>query len=254
MSASCFGIAKSNYGWAYNSLDQDPCAVATYLGQACNATYTIESLMPGQFYEGPDSEATPCVCSSVFYMMFSACGGCQGSTLFGSWSEYALTVNCETVYPMVFPKPIPNETSIPHWAYADISDLGGGFFASSVEALGDAPETTGGSLPALSTSSLTSTQPTSGPSASGTTNSSKPKLTLPLSISIPIFLLVVISISVVFNKKQRPAPMSCSRLVWPPLSLRRVWSNTPVWTTTCLDATFIIYWMPGQVSWVDLMD
>ncbi|KAE9406046.1 hypothetical protein BT96DRAFT_295880 [Gymnopus androsaceus JB14] len=138
MSASCYGVAASDYAWAYNSLSQDPCLVATSLGEACNAAYTIGTIGPGLSYIGPESSvgATACVCSSVLYMMLSACGGCQGSTVFTLWSEYNL--NCETIYPMVFPEPIPIEIRVPHWAYANVSGPLGGFNPVDAEEIGGA--------------------------------------------------------------------------------------------------------------------
>ncbi|KAJ3792756.1 hypothetical protein GGU11DRAFT_749636 [Lentinula aff. detonsa] len=211
MSASCFGLGKSSYGWAYNSLNQDPCAVATYLGQACNSTYTIEPIGTGQFYTAPtSSEANDCTCSSVFYMTLSACGGCQSDgVIFTSWFEY--TANCETVYPMVFPQPIPDKTSVPHWAYENVTETGG-FDEVNAEALGDAPETTGGSFPASSTSS-TLTEPTSSsifepkptPSASNTdtTPSSSHSILLPTALGIPIPLFVIIVLGAIIRGRRR---------------------------------------------------
>ncbi|KAJ3979592.1 hypothetical protein F5890DRAFT_1558548 [Lentinula detonsa] len=196
MSASCFGLGKSSYGWAYNSLNQDPCAVATYLGQACNSTYTIEPIGTGQFYTAPtSSEANACTCSSVFYMTLSACGGCQ--------SDGAIFTS--------FPQPIPDKTSVPHWAYENVTETGG-FDEVSAEALGDAPETAGGSLPASSTSS-TVTEPTSSsifepkptPSASNTdtTPSSSHSILLPTALGIPIPLFVIIVLGAIIRGRRR---------------------------------------------------
>ena len=85
----------------FNSLHQDPCTVAKYLGGVCinggecipcllsyslklvNLDYPIPALATNQVYTGPNPlAANECRCSSVFYSLLSACAICQdGQTL-----------------------------------------------------------------------------------------------------------------------------------------------------------------------------
>ena len=88
---------------AYNSLDQNPCAVAAYLEATCNmgceylacvhgnstlisAAWTFEPLPTGYQYGAPDEDwrTDLCMCNTVLYSLVSACDACQGE----KWSMY----------------------------------------------------------------------------------------------------------------------------------------------------------------------
>jgi hypothetical protein len=92
----------------FNSLNQNACTVAAYLGSTCNqgckifiihvtvslshhslTAYTIDPLTPGYMYSsqnlGAIDDGNLCRCSTVMYSLMSACGACQG----GDWSTYA---------------------------------------------------------------------------------------------------------------------------------------------------------------------
>jgi hypothetical protein len=115
--ASC--NASSGFDWSYNSLDQDPCAVATFLGGVCNGgEYEIPAINSTEFYNGPSSSTqTDCRCSTVFYSLLMACGECQEASTI-TWTGYS--ANCSIVYDQVFPESIPSGTVVPHWAYLDV--------------------------------------------------------------------------------------------------------------------------------------
>ncbi|KAJ3744833.1 hypothetical protein DFH05DRAFT_1491025 [Lentinula detonsa] len=167
-SASC--SASSSFDWSYNSLSQDPCTVATYLGAVCNnGQYTIPAINSTEFYSGPTSATqNECRCSSVFYSLLMACAQCQEASI-TTWTSYAQ--NCSTVYVGVFPDNVPSGTAVPHWATLTSAE----FNATAAEAAGDSPELIGAtqttssntpSSPATSTSSPSSSSPSGAASSS----------------------------------------------------------------------------------------
>ncbi|KAH7873515.1 uncharacterized protein C8R40DRAFT_1112300 [Lentinula edodes] len=80
-----------DYQWSFNSLDQNPCVVASFLGQACDTQYSIPSLNTTEHYGGPSTgQDNPCQCSSVMYILLSACGACQG----GSFIACVVFIHC----------------------------------------------------------------------------------------------------------------------------------------------------------------
>jgi len=138
--------ASLDYTWSFNSLDQDPCIVTTYLGQVCNSAYFIPAIPnPTYFYTGPlAGDSTLCQCNTVFYMLLTACGACQGESEWPAWSTY--NTNCTALYLSQFPENIPSGTKVPQWAYLDIT-TDGTFNPTAAEAVGDSPESTGNSIP-----------------------------------------------------------------------------------------------------------
>ncbi|KAJ3725784.1 hypothetical protein C8R42DRAFT_417553 [Lentinula raphanica] len=167
--ASC--NASSSFDWSYNSLNQDPCTVATDLGAVCNnGQYTIPAINSTEFYSGPTSATqNECRCSSVFYSLLMACAQCQDASII-SWSSYAQ--NCSTVYVGVFPDTIPSGTAVPHWATLTSAE----FNATAAEEAGDSPELTGATQTTSSStpsSAATSTSSSSTSSAAAGSSSSK---------------------------------------------------------------------------------
>jgi hypothetical protein len=82
----------------YNSLGQSPCTVTAYMMATCDggrkysncshvraswsylfAEYTLPALLPGYIYRGANEIAAAdlCLCNTVGYSLFSACGACQ---------------------------------------------------------------------------------------------------------------------------------------------------------------------------------
>jgi hypothetical protein len=98
---------------AFNSLGQSPCDVTAYMMSTCNreselfslfaspalwshliAEYKLGPLSPGYVYSGPgrpdhSDTANLCLCSTVGYSLFSACGACQGR----DWMKCGYTVS-----------------------------------------------------------------------------------------------------------------------------------------------------------------
>lgn len=153
---------NSTYQWTFNSLNQSPCQMASFLGGVCNAgTFSVPPLTTGLVYIGPTpGEANGCRCSSVFYSLISACALCQ-SDQFLKWSAY--NGNCSVPYLGIFPFDIPNGTKIPDWAYQDVS-ASDQFLPTAAQTVLSLPESTHTGQP-TSTSSVTASTTSSTSSA-----------------------------------------------------------------------------------------
>ncbi|KAK7024451.1 hypothetical protein VNI00_016302 [Paramarasmius palmivorus] len=104
-------VATCNAGfeWSFNSLNQSPCQLASYLGGTCiGGPFGIPPLPnTGNVYEGlPLGENNICRCSSVFYSALSACSN--------------FTCRMMVLTRGSFPRDVPSETRIPSWAYLDV--------------------------------------------------------------------------------------------------------------------------------------
>jgi len=171
-----------DYEWSYNSLGQNPCAVAAYLTSSCNnGSYTVPPISPPSVYAGQTSWGeNVCLCNTVVYSLVSACAACQGA----SWVLYSTwTYNCSSwSQPTTYSLAIPNGTRVPHWAYYDVA-WNNNWNATAAQLSGDSPESTAGasstdtSIPA-STPGPSSTEATSmlpfGAGASSTEATSRP--------------------------------------------------------------------------------
>jgi len=138
--------ASAGFDWAKNSLGQDPCTVASYMGGVCSSgVLTIPALEPTQSYTGPPlaQAGNTCLCSTVYYSLLSACAACQERS-FSPWSTYDR--NCTSVYVGVFLGNIPSGTRVPHWAYDDVRILDT-FDAKSAQTEINAPESSGTAVP-----------------------------------------------------------------------------------------------------------
>ncbi|KLO10745.1 hypothetical protein SCHPADRAFT_942607 [Schizopora paradoxa] len=110
----------SQFSYLFNAEGQSPCLVAAYLNGACHGgQYSMKALKPGDHYIGPTvASLSSCKCSTVTYSMVFACGACQnGKTV--NWSAW--NVACSNVYVGVFPEDIPVGTSVPAWAYSNVT-------------------------------------------------------------------------------------------------------------------------------------
>jgi hypothetical protein len=127
----------SGFQWAFNSLNQSPCQIASFLGSAClvaGTNFPIPSLSSLQFYSGPQiGHTTDCQCSSVYYSVLSACALCQGASE-SPWTAY--NKNCTTPFLTVFPTAIPSGVKVPHYAYLDVSAGSGQFNATLAQNAG----------------------------------------------------------------------------------------------------------------------
>jgi len=143
----CLPAAMANWNWTYNSLNQAPCKTAAYLAAPCHdGQFTIQQIPEKGHCDGPTkSDAGDiCRCNSVYYSLISACVGCQK----GVWISYEQWhANCTNVSPMsTFPQGINNDTSVPAWAFVNVSET---IPWDNVTActVGDNPESTGTSRP-----------------------------------------------------------------------------------------------------------
>ncbi|KAK7054731.1 hypothetical protein VNI00_003194 [Paramarasmius palmivorus] len=82
-----------------------------------------------------------------------------------NWAQF--TENCTETFVSSFPRDIPSGTSIPSWAYLNVTNTGGTFDATLAENQPDAPESTG-----ISPSTSTSVPATSSSPASATETAS----------------------------------------------------------------------------------
>ncbi|KZT44530.1 hypothetical protein SISSUDRAFT_26429 [Sistotremastrum suecicum HHB10207 ss-3] len=164
--------------WSLNSLGQTPCLVGADLGAACSPIGIPPLDAPNTYF--PSNPPSACECSTVFYALISACSLCQGNPTITTWNLFS--VNCTKTSLASFPQAIPPGTSVPQWAYQDISG-NQVFNETSAIITGDQPESSAGSAaptqtkpPATSQSLITSQISTSGfggPSSSSTSPSSK---------------------------------------------------------------------------------
>ncbi|KAJ3016881.1 hypothetical protein NUW54_g710 [Trametes sanguinea] len=182
-------FCEAGYSWMENSKGQSPCLVASYLLTPCSTTagaymqtltttrikpinilHNVASwvfpLTPGYHYNTPTNSptsATPCRCNSVFYSAISACATCQGEQLaVVPWTLYA--ENCTTVYVSKYPDDIPSGTSVPAWAYIDVSKEGT-FDPNAAQALAssDVPDSTALSNGPTSSTGLNTLPPDATP-------------------------------------------------------------------------------------------
>ncbi|KAG2111662.1 uncharacterized protein F5147DRAFT_686203 [Suillus discolor] len=171
-------VCLSSYGWMNNSLQQNPCVVASYLESVCNGgDFSISPLPPDTHYAAPTvAEANPCECSTVVYSLVSACGACQNATYL-TWSSW--NYNCSSVYNQQFPDSIPSGTAVPNWAYLDVT--ASGFSLAAAQADGDTPESTATKVQSTATvanpSSVSASLTGSSGAATGSPTTSSTKST-----------------------------------------------------------------------------
>ncbi|PSS19939.1 hypothetical protein PHLCEN_2v3112 [Hermanssonia centrifuga] len=161
-------------------MSQDPCIVAGWLISPC-LTDPFEAEVPGlyaglgpDYYPPPGSTsdgftATDCACNTVLYSLLSACAVCQSMT-YVSWTSWEAF--CSKVYVASYPDNIPSFTSVPQWAYLDVTKANN-FSVSDAQALvaKDLPDVTtpggtslaGSQRPAPSTATGIAVSPTSAP-------------------------------------------------------------------------------------------
>ncbi|PPQ63071.1 hypothetical protein CVT24_005926 [Panaeolus cyanescens] len=140
------------YRWSINNLRQTPCLVAAYLASSCGTressqavTYIsfiskllslatrVDSIPPGNHYVGPTfATADVCKCSTVYYSMMSACGGCQGLS-FANWTAWS--TNCPESFIQLqrFERTIPSGTTVPNWAFLDVVASNNTFNATAAQ-------------------------------------------------------------------------------------------------------------------------
>ncbi|KAK0481627.1 hypothetical protein IW261DRAFT_1471650 [Armillaria novae-zelandiae] len=161
--------SNTAYNWAFNSLSQSPCQIATNLGEVCDNSFSIPALPSDSVYRGPSGGASrmECRCNTVYYSLLSVCAYCQGGGV-TIWPIYSH--NCTTTY-TVFPHDIPSDTVVPHWAYLSLLSNG------TVD-IADAETDTGAEITATATASSSSPATStiaSGPETTSTSSSGSSK-------------------------------------------------------------------------------
>ncbi|KAI0321650.1 hypothetical protein OF83DRAFT_233079 [Amylostereum chailletii] len=163
----------------FNSLQQNPCLVASTLRAVCaKSSFAVDPVPVTGVYAGPsgDDIGNICSCSTVTYSLMSACGACQGGS-WGTWKDWSL--NCTaTLSDGVFPAEfIPSSTKVPHWAFQEVT-VSGNWSLETAQGAGDTPENT--SSTSSSPSCLPSSHPSSPPSSLSPSPSFSPSSSSPL--------------------------------------------------------------------------
>ncbi|KAF8904914.1 hypothetical protein CPB85DRAFT_1437557 [Mucidula mucida] len=115
---------------SFNSENQSPCQIGEALGNVCTSdgSFNIQYLPAGYYYSGIGATfATTCVCNTVYYSLLNVCAACQGGGV-AAWDSWS--ANCTTAY-STFPDTIPQDTSVPHYAYLPLLSNGTFDFASA---------------------------------------------------------------------------------------------------------------------------
>ncbi|PIL36824.1 hypothetical protein GSI_00514 [Ganoderma sinense ZZ0214-1] len=165
-------VCNSGYGWMSNSKGQSPCLISSWLFTPCSAPADswVYPLSPGYHYNTPldnSQSATPCRCNTVLFSTIAACATCQGQEEYiVPWSTYSQ--NCSTVYVQKYPATIPSGTSIPAWAYLDIT-TNNTFNPAAAQAVAsqNAPDST---APSTASQTAGATSLTAAPSATSGSN------------------------------------------------------------------------------------
>jgi len=192
----------AGYSWMYNSLKQDPCVIASRLGRVCHgAIWTMDPLPPGTHYGGLDpayGPPSPCECNTVSYSIMAACSLCQdrGYIRFSSWTDM-----CTIVYSQKFPKDIPYDTAVPHYAYLDVQ--ADDFFDVRIAQTAGGPESTS---PPKSTPPSTAATTTSTPTQSNSTAKKTNVRAIAGGVGGGIAGLAILGVLVFVLLRHRPAP------------------------------------------------
>ncbi|GJE94500.1 hypothetical protein PsYK624_106700 [Phanerochaete sordida] len=125
LSQSTDVTCATSFSWTANSFGQNPCLVTAYLWEACTedpSTAYIPDLASIDSSTYPQTNTpTACSCSMVYYNTISACALCQGGQT-QAWTSYV--ESCPTsliTSDASFPESIPGGTTVPAWAYQDVS-------------------------------------------------------------------------------------------------------------------------------------
>ncbi|KZP19548.1 hypothetical protein FIBSPDRAFT_1045510 [Athelia psychrophila] len=168
-------LCLPEFSWMENSLGQSPCLMTTLALDVCEGNASLDPLgstpaqAAGFMYAPPTKEsANACECSTVTYSLWQACGMCQNGT-YDAWSDYK--TNCTAAGVAIslstFPKPIPENTAFPAWAYLNVTN---DFNIAAAQAATASPESM--PIPTSTSTSLISSTSTNSPSTT-----SNPSLT-----------------------------------------------------------------------------
>jgi len=135
---------KPAWGWSYNSKGENPCRIAATLQSSClgRPNFELQPLNPGNRYASPLRD-TPvrkrCGCNTVIFGLYMACTLCQNSTSTTTWTGWSQF--CDNVYVTQYPFDLPQDSTVPHWAYLDYTKEDN-FNPTFAESVGRDPETT----------------------------------------------------------------------------------------------------------------
>lgn len=118
---ACAADEQGQWDWMDNGADQTPCMMANTLMGACGSD--LETLSP------PTEEThNDCVCSMVTFVLVQACTACRNDDTTTSWYDWRLA--CANTTEDGFPRELPDDTTIPHWAFYDVTAYNaGGYFS-----------------------------------------------------------------------------------------------------------------------------
>ncbi|KAH7909926.1 hypothetical protein BJ138DRAFT_1114559 [Hygrophoropsis aurantiaca] len=127
----------TQWAWSENIWGYDPCDVALLLFEPpphpCNDSgLNFYQLTTTDYYPPPNaSDANQCLCNTVIYSLFSACGLCQGKS-FLYWSEWISACPAsETLY-QIWPANISSDASVPAWAFMPLYN---GYFDANLASI-----------------------------------------------------------------------------------------------------------------------
>ncbi|KIJ22842.1 hypothetical protein M422DRAFT_276676 [Sphaerobolus stellatus SS14] len=150
--------------WTFNQENQSPCEVSARLQAFCHGgVFQITPLAHNKAYSGPQKGASdPCVCSTVTYSLVAACAACQdGAPL--PWTNWITNCAQSDISISKYPEDIPQNTSIPQWAFLDVVSVNDWDVTASLnlanQHLPDITETKDDGTPINSTTSSTSIAP-----------------------------------------------------------------------------------------------
>ncbi|KIY66369.1 hypothetical protein CYLTODRAFT_444700 [Cylindrobasidium torrendii FP15055 ss-10] len=164
-----------DFAWTFNRFHQSPCEVATTLGKACDSDYNIVlTVRKNWLYGLNNTNAAECLCNTMYYNLFSACGRCVAASHFYSWSNWQNENSCESVTAS-FPQTHGPGTDIPYWASLPLKDGIWDRIAARAAVSGSSTEPSSSTSTTVSTESTSSTSADpSQPSVPGSTHPSSP--------------------------------------------------------------------------------
>ncbi|KAF9647147.1 hypothetical protein BDM02DRAFT_3117514 [Thelephora ganbajun] len=177
---SDMAVCNSGWDWNKNSLGQDPCAISSILDAACRGvgSYSIPVLNSTQNYVPPQRNSTSdltCDCDTVMYSLYMACSTCQGGRIY-AWTKWI--AQCDSVYVTQYPHDVAQGTTIPRWAFYNITSLPDQIYNDTVAmAIGRNPEATPRSVSTVNLDSNTLTTHTRTLSLTPSSSSSAPEPT-----------------------------------------------------------------------------
>ncbi|CAE6429191.1 unnamed protein product [Rhizoctonia solani] len=199
---------NTNLAWSFNSRNQSPCLVASYLGSVCRPdnTWRVPALSGGSTYYVSGS-STKCICTSVVWSLLAACSLCQGLDS-SRWTVYANDcTTADTSPPGIYPIALPSGVSVPNWAFYDY--VTAGVFNQVIASQQSGAESSappGPSSTAASTATTTTTTPTAIPVENGSGGSNTGAIVGGVVGGVLGIALVALIAFFVVRKNKQPKP------------------------------------------------